>query len=134
MGPRMVKRLAIPSESQEQRWLVKWLTVHPKLKDFFCKNTNEGKRTPAQTWNLKLLGLRPGVSDLLIAFPSKSGCYAGLWLEVKRAMRYPPSAMKSDTWLAQVEWVERMKTVGFDAQFCYGWVHGKEIIERYLLS
>jgi hypothetical protein len=130
----MTKRVAIPSENQEQRWLVKWLSSHPQIKDFFCKNNNEGKRTEVQTWNLKLMGLRPGVSDLFIPYPSQSGKYAGLWLEVKRNMNYPPSAMKSITWIQQEVWIERMKSVGFDGRFCYGWVNGKEIIEGYLLS
>ena len=130
----MTKRVSIPTENQEQRWLVKWLSLHPQLKDFFCKNNNEGKRTEAQTWNLKLQGLRPGVSDLFIPYPSQSGKYAGLWLEVKRAMKYPPSAQKAESWKQQIIWIERMKTVGFDGQFCYGWIDGKEIIENYLLS
>jgi hypothetical protein len=130
----MTKRVAIPSENQEQRWLVKWLSSHPQIKDFFCKNNNEGKRTEVQTWNLKLMGLRPGVSDLFIPYPSQSGKYAGLWLEVKRNMNYPPSARKSITWIQQEVWIERMKSVGFDGRFCYGWVNGKEIIEGYLLS
>lgn len=130
----MTKRVSIPTENQEQRALVKWLSFHPLLKDFYYKNNNEGKRTEAQTWNLKLMGLRPGVSDLFIPYPSKSGKYAGLWLEVKRAMNYPPSARQGESWKLQEIWIERMKTVGFDAHFCYGWIDGKEIIERYLLS
>lgn len=128
----MTKRIAIPTENQEQRALVKWLSLHPRLANFFCKNNNEGQRTPAQTWNLKLMGLRPGVSDLLIYFPTKS--YPGLWLEVKRNMHYPPSARKSDTWIAQELFQEQVKSVGYAAHFCYGWIDGKEIIERYLLS
>lgn len=87
-----------------------------------------------QTWNLKLMGLRPGVSDLFIPYPSKSGKYSGLWLEIKRAMKYPPSAKKTNSWVQQEIWIERMKTVGFDGHFCFGWVNGKEIIETYLNS
>lgn len=128
------KRLIIPTENQEQRAIVKWLSLHPVLKDFFCKNNNEGKRTEAQTWNLKLMGLRPGVSDLFIPYPSRTRQFSGLWLEVKRNMHYPPSARKTDTWVQQEIWIERMKTVGFDGHFCYGFIDGKEIIERYLLS
>ena len=128
----MAKRLAIPTENQEQRALVKWLSLHPVLKDLFCKNNNEGQRTPGQTWNLKLMGLRPGVSDLFIYYPTKS--FHGLWLEVKRNMNYPPSARKSDTWIAQELFHQQVKSVGYDAHFCYGWIDGKEIIEHYLLS
>lgn len=130
----MIKRVSIPTENQEQRWLVKWLSLHPQLSEFFCKNNNEGKRTEAQTWNLKLMGLRPGVSDLFIPYPSKSGKYAGLWLEVKRNMHYPPSARKADSWRLQEIWIERMKTVGYHGDFCYGFEHGIKIIEEYLKS
>lgn len=131
---RMTKKFVIPTERQEQRALVKWMSFHPVLKDFFCKNNNEGKRTEAQTHNLKLEGLRPGVSDLFIPYPSRTGRYPGLWLEVKRDMHYPPSARKTQTWLQQVEWIERMKSVGFAGEFCYGWIDGKRIIEAYILT
>jgi hypothetical protein len=128
----MTKKLIIPTENQEQRALVRWLSLHPILKDFYCKNNNEGKRTDAQGRNLKLMGLRSGVSDLFIAYPSKTKKYSGLWLEVKRNMRYPPSAKKSETWINQEIWINRMKSVGFDAHFCYGWVDGKNIVDAYL--
>jgi hypothetical protein len=130
----MKQKFVIPTEKQEQRALVKWLSLHPQLKDYYCKNNNEGKRTPQQTHNLKLEGLRPGVSDLFIPYPSRTGKYPGLWLEVKRNMHYPPSAKKTTTWLQQIEWIERMKSVGFAGEFCYGWEAGKKIIETYLLE
>lgn len=128
----MTKRLAIPVERVEQRALVKWLSIHPVLRDFFCKNNNEGKRTAIQTAHLKLEGLRPGVSDLFIYYPTKT--YHGLWLEVKRNMVYPPSAKKTPTWIAQEAFQETVKSVGFAAHFCYGWNDGREIIQRYLLT
>lgn len=127
-------RIAIPSENQEQRALVKWLSYHPIVRDYFCKNNNEGKRSEAQGWNLKLMGLRPGVSDLFLAYPSKSKKYAGLWLEVKKNMKYPPSAKKNKTWVQQQEWIDLMKGVGYHGDFCYGWEHGVRIIEEYLKS
>jgi hypothetical protein len=129
----MTRKFLIPTENQEQRALVKWLSLHPILKDFYCKNNNEGKRTEGQTWNLKLMGLRPGVPDLFIYYPSPSGKH-GLWLEMKRNMNYPPSARKGASWVLQDEFIERVKKVGFEASFCYGWEDGKRIIESYLLS
>lgn len=77
------------------------------------------------------MGLRPGVPDLLIYYPNKIGQH-GLWLEMKRNMNYPPSARKGDSWRLQEEFIERVKTVGFAASFCYGWEDGKRIIEAYL--
>jgi hypothetical protein len=124
------RKFTIPTEHQEQRALVKWLSLHPVLKDCYMKNNNEGKRTEAQTWGLKQLGLRPGVSDLFIAHPTRT--YHGLWLEVKRNMSYPPSSRKTQTWVQQQEWVERMRSAGYEAKFCYGWEEGRQIVEDYL--
>ena len=129
---RMTKKFLVPTERAEQRALVKWLSLHPILKNFYCKNNNEGKRTAAQTWNLKLEGLTPGVPDLLIYYPTTT--YHGLWLEMKRKMHYPPSARKSDSWVLQEEFIKRVKTVGYAAHFCYGWEEGKQIVENYLSS
>lgn len=126
----MTRKFLIPTENQEQRALVKWLSLHPILKDFYCKNNNEGKRTVGQTCNLKLMGLRPGVPDLFIYYPNTER--HGLWLEIKRNMKYPPSARKGASWVLQEEFIERVKTVGFEAAFCYGWEDGKRIIESYL--
>lgn len=126
----MTKRLTIPTEKQEQRALVKWLNHHPILKNYYCKNNNEGKRSEIQTRNLKLEGLRPGVSDLFIFYPNKH--QHGLWLEMKRNMNYPPSAKKSPTWILQEEFIKRVKTVGYEATFCYGWEDAVKIIESYL--
>lgn len=124
--------LLIPTENQEQRALVKWLSYHPIVRNYFCKNNNEGKRTPLQGRNLKLMGLRPGVSDLLLYYPSNS--FHGLFLEVKKNRKYTPSEMRQDSWLAQIEFLERIKEVGYAGEFCYGFEDGKEIIENYLLT
>lgn len=128
----MTIKLIIPTESQEQRALVKWLSLHPLLHRFYCKNTNEGKRTKIQGYNLKLLGLRPGLPDLFIYYPTKT--YHGLWLDTKRAKKYTPSEMKQASWVAQLEFFDIVKSVGYEAKFCYGWEDGKQIIEHYLRS
>lgn len=133
--PRTVaKRVEIPREAQEQRWLVKWIRSHHLIKEHVVKTNNEGKRTPEQGYQLKLMGLCPGASDLFIAYPNRSRTKAGLWLEVKRNMVYPPSAKRSQTWIAEEAFITRMKTVGFHGDFCYGWIDGKRIIEEYLVS
>jgi len=122
--------LTIPSEAKEQRWLVEWMVANPIVRDFFCKIDNEGKRTPAQGYTAKLMGLRPGVSDLHIYYPTKS--FHGLWLEMKRNRNYTHSERLKPTWIAQEQFQETVKSVGYAAHFCYGWVDGKNIIEAYL--
>lgn len=47
-------------------------------------------------------------------------------------MNYPPSARKSETWLAQEEFARIVRSVGYEAKTCFGWQHGVEIIEEYL--
>ena len=106
--------------------------MHPILKNYFCKNNNEGKRSEAQGWNLKLMGLRPGVSDLFIYYPTRT--YHGLWLEVKRNKKYSKSEMLTDTWIAQQEFINLVKSVGYAGETCYGFLDGKRIVETYLLS
>ena len=125
-------RVTVPLERMEQKWLVDWLKIHPVLKKFFYKTNNEGKRTPQQTYFLKQMGLRPGVSDIHIYYPTKS--HPGLWLEVKRNKIYTPSERNTDTWIAQEEFIADVKSVGFQGHFCYGWIDGKKIIEAYLLT
>jgi len=125
-------KLKVLTENQEQRALVKWLSYHPIVRNFYLKQNNEGKRSPEQGWNLKLMGLRPGASDLFLYYPTNS--YHGLFLEVKRNKNYTPSERRTDTWIAQEEFIDTVKSVGYAAYFCYGWIDGKEIIERYLLT
>lgn len=128
----MTALIEIPKEYVEQAALVKWLSFHPKLKNYFLKIDNEGKRTPTQGAHAKRMGLRVGAADLFIAWPTRS--YKGLWLEMKRNKRYTPSEMQKPSWVAQNAFMESMKSVGYDAHFCYGFIDGKNIIESYLLT
>jgi hypothetical protein len=125
-------RHLIPTENQEQRATVRWLNYHPIVRNYFCKNTNEGKRTVGEGWNLKLMGLRAGVSDLFIYYPTKT--YHGLWIEVKRNKKYTPSERATDTWIAQELFLETVKSVGYQGFMCYGFMDCKKIIEAYLLT
>lgn len=120
----------IPSESQEQKALVQWLNYHPILKNYFCKISNEGQRSVVTGARFKLEGLRPGVSDLLIYYPVMP--YCGLWLEIKQNRRYRESERRTKSWIAQKEFIETVRGVGYHADFCYGWENGTRIIEEYL--
>lgn len=122
----------IPSEAQEQKALVKWLSYHPVLRNYFCKNNNEGKRSVVSGYNLKLLGLRSGVSDIFVYYPTKM--YHGLWLEVKRNKKYTNSEMMTSTWVNQAKFIREVLEVGYAGFFCYGWEDGCRIVENYLLS
>lgn len=130
--PAVIKKSLIPTEFQEQCALVAWIKHQPKIAPYLIKITNEGKRTRLQGFHLKSMGMQPGVSDLFLAYPT--GQFAGLWLEIKRNRAYTPSEMRSSSWEAQIQFIARMKQVGFAAEVCYGFEHGKRIIETYLSS
>jgi hypothetical protein len=126
----MKRKFLIPTENQEQRALVNWLSYHPIVRDYFFKINNEAKRTPSQGFNLNLMGMRAGVSDLFIYYPTNS--FNGLFLEIKRNKNYTKSEMSTKTWIAQEEFIANAKKVGFSAKFCYGWMDGMKIVESYL--
>lgn len=111
---------------------MKWIRTQPRFDGFLVKMNNEGARTEAQGWNLKMMGMEPGASDLFLAYPV--GRFHGLWLEVKRNRKYTPSEMATESWRRQKAFLERMILVGFDGHFCYGWEDGMRIIKNYLLS
>jgi hypothetical protein len=126
----MTMRKLIAKEHQEQVALVKWIRTQRIFDDLLIKQNNEGKRTEAQGCYLKLMGLCTGASDLFLAYPTSK--HHGLWLEVKQARRYTPSEMAKSSWVAQKKFIDKMISVGFSAHFCYGWEHGKSIIEQYV--
>ena len=78
------------------------------------------------------MGLRSGVSDLFIYYPTKT--YHGLWIEMKRNKKYTPSERKTDSWLAQEEFIKTIKSVGYWGEFCYGFSDAKVIVDCYLRS
>ena len=111
------------------------------LADYFCKIDNEGyrkiivkngKEVPVGLFHASAMGLRAGVSDLFIYYPTNR--FHGMWIELKRNMNYPPSARHSDTWQAQVKFQEQVKSKNYHAVTCYGWEHAKKEIEEYLMT
>jgi hypothetical protein len=120
----------LPTENQEQRALVKWIRTQPKFDNVLIKLNNEGKRTAAQGWHLKLMGMCTGASDLFLAFPTPE--FHGLWLEIKQNRKYQPSEKSKPTWIGQEKFLKKMISMGYDGHFCYGWEDGKRVIERYV--
>ncbi len=114
------------TESQNQIQLFKWAKNHPIAKDYLISIPN-GMRTNnvIQARNAKLQGLRPGVSDIFLAFPVKGGLWGGLWIELKRDKSCKPS-------LVQRIWIARMKKIGYRAVVAYGWVQAVKEIKQYL--
>jgi hypothetical protein len=76
------------------------------------------------------MGMCTGASDLFLALPVSG--FHGLWLECKQNRKYSPSEKARPTWVGQELFLKKMISMGYSGYFCYGWLDGKRIIERYV--
>lgn len=128
----MAKRNMCPLEWEEQKALIQWLKLMPAISRHVIKITNEGDRTAHQGYFLHQQGLCAGASDLFIAYPV--GPSHGLFLEIKRNRSYPPSETSKPVWERQRRFIETMRSVGYEAQFAFGFDMAKSMIENYLMN
>ena len=113
----------VPTEKQEHRALIAWAERQPRVRDYLIHIANEYDGGVRGGFQRKLLGVKAGVSDLFLAIPSKGKC--GLWIELKRKVGYK----KSDE---QIGWITQMKSLGYEAAFCYGCDDAVKLISEYL--
>ena len=118
---------AIPNETQEQIWLLKWgqqptiRRQYPDLKYLFhIPNERSDKRQAAI---LKKMGVKRGVPDLCL--PVARGQFHGLFIEMKRS----DGGVVSDD---QLWWNEQLISKGYASVICEGWESGKEALLWYL--
>jgi VRR-NUC domain-containing protein len=117
--------MKIASEAQEQMALIEWSKHHPICRDYLIAIPNGGSRHPREAANLKRQGVRAGVSDLFLAYPSLHLGFSGLWLELKRRSK----GRISDE---QVSWIDRMNAGGYFAIVAFGWEEARRMILNYL--
>lgn len=87
-----------------------------------AKTSRSGRRYSPEAQRLKLMGVRAGVADLLLAYPRLG--VPGLWIE-----------MKSETGRAspaQKEFLESMVEAGYRVAVCSSFEDFMEIIKSYL--
>lgn len=116
-------------ESLEQQALVRWadMTAHPerpqhKIGRLLFAIQNGGKRSKIEASIMKGEGLRAGVPDLMLAWPTDR--YPGLFIEMKTADgRVSPE---------QKDWRGRLLDAGYRHEICRGWLEAKAVIEDYL--
>ena len=113
---RKVSLRAIPSEDQEQIRLVTWLI---KQGIRFYAIPNGGKRNLFEALKLKRMGVVAGIPDLCIPIPS--GCYHGLYIELKREKGGKVSDSQSD-------WLAFLTEKGYYAQVARGFEEAREMI------
>ena len=118
---------AIPNETQEQIWLLKWgqqPTIRRQYPDLKClfhiPNERSDKRQAAI---LKKMGVKRGVPDLCL--PVARGQFHGLFIEMKRTK----GGKASDD---QLWWNEQLIANGYASVICEGWESGKEALLWYL--
>lgn len=92
----------------------------PRYKCIFAV-PNAFKRTPRQGKWMKDEGLKAGVPDIVVAYPS--GQYHGLFIEMKtRSGRLSA---------AQREWIERVRWAGYRAEVCFGCDDALDTVQQY---
>ncbi|EAN1747492.1 VRR-NUC domain-containing protein [Salmonella enterica] len=122
-GARRVKSNA---ELLEQEALIQWadLTVinGRRVGDYLVHVPNEGKRGPKAASEFKRAGGRAGYPDLILELPA--GEWHGLRIEMKAKGGKPTAA--------QLEWIERLRGVGYRAEVCYGFDEARIVVMDYL--
>ena len=117
--------LPVPSESAEQQRLFQWARMaqgrYPELR-WLYHVPNEGKRGRAAAGIAKAAGLRSGVPDLVLDFPS--GAYHGLRIEMKVHPNRPTPA--------QWDWLRRLQDAGYLAAVCYSADAARTLITSYI--
>lgn len=85
--------------------IMHWATTHPICSEHLFHIENERKCTPQQGYMRRIMGVKPGVSDLFLAYPR--GKYAGFWLELKAPGKKPTETQRT--------WLIRMAKAGYAA-------------------
>ena len=113
------------SEDTEQIRLINWancnITKYQDLRWIFHP-ANGGSRNKAEAIKFKMMGVKPGVSDLSLPFPK--GVYIGMFIEMKYGKNYPTSE--------QIDFLTTMQEVGHLSLICYSANAAIEALEQYL--
>ena len=124
------------TEEQEQRMLIEWAYLSigrfPALRLLFHV-PNGGLRHPVTAQRLKLIGVKPGVPDLVLPVPHQG--FHGLFLEMKRSVDAPKKKdVRGKLSESQVWWKEQLHAQGYRVEVCYGFEAAKAVLEEYLTS
>lgn len=116
----------IPTESQEQKNLIKWWSIQfPHWDILLFHIPNGGLRNLKTASRLKAEGVKAGVADLFLAIPNNN--FHGLFIEMKRQKG------NSQTDLQKYFEKEVLKQ-GYDYFLAKGWIEAKEKIMRYICN
>jgi hypothetical protein len=111
------------SEKQEQIALFQRAELHPICRDYMWHTPNGGYRNMLEAVSLKRQGVKPGVPDITLAYPTEN--YPGLYIELKNRKKGKPTT-------EQQQMIDRLRSVGYRAEICHGWEAAWDVIEEYL--
>lgn len=115
----------ISSEHDEQVAVFQWAQMNahlwPCLSRMFAI-PNGGKRTKGTAIKLKAEGVKAGVPDIFLPWPTSGWC--GLWIEMKYG--------SNKTTEQQREWLTWLKLNGYQTAVCWGAKEAIRVIENYL--
>jgi hypothetical protein len=110
------------SETKEQEALIARAQYHPITRELLYAIPNDGIRTLIQGAKFKRRGLRPGMPDICLPYPSNG--YHALYIELKTDKGKPTKE--------QLECIAKLNHYGNHAVIAYGWEEAWEIITNYL--
>ncbi len=112
------------TEHQIQCLIIEWASYqkHPAF-DYLFAIPNGGTRNIITAVSLKKEGVKRGVPDLFLAYPSQH--YSGLFLELKKDFKAKASKY-------QEQWIEKLNEVNYLAMIGHGFDESINIISDYL--
>ena len=111
------------TEEQECIALNDWARYHPICKHYLVHIPNGGTRHLLEAMKLKRMGVRAGVSDYLLAYPTSK--HKGLWIEMK--------SKNGKLTEQQANWLKLMKDIGHDTLVAYSFEEARDyIVNEYL--
>lgn len=119
-----------PSEHGEQCAVMDWANVHQKIfpmLEWLHAIPNGGDRHPAVAAKLKAEGVKKGVPDLCLPYPTLDMCdggYCGLYLE----MKVKGGTVRPD----QKRWIEYLSTAGYRVAVAWSADEAIEILRKYV--
>lgn len=102
--------------------LMEWCNLHPICKNLIFHIENERQCSPPQGWARKRMGIRSGVFDYFLPYPTAQ--FKGLWVEMKIKPNQPTNE--------QISWQQSMLSLGFEAKIAWSVDEAIKIIEDYL--
>lgn len=119
-------------EDDEQAMLFDWARLATvagvKIGDHLIAIPNGGKRNVREAARLKRQGVKAGVSDIQLCYPTTR--FHGLWIELKAPKTKNKAAGKPTK--LQTEWLESRKALGYAAELCDGWQSAMRTITAYI--